>query len=226
MLFTVEGIDGAGKGTLTKGLVALAEMAGYRVATLSFPRYGENRFARLVAQYLNGHFGKIDDVPAEFAALLYAGDRHESREKLLGLLADSDLVILDRYVASNIAYGAAKLPADERQRLIDWIREVEYEIFELPRPQLTCLIATAPATAQDLVGRKDNREYTDDSHDMHEENQDYLSRVAAVYRELAARQLDASWFVVDPGMGDGGLRSPEDLQREAWRRIEAELAKA
>ncbi len=220
MLLNIEGIDGAGKGTLTRGLQALAEAAGYSVATLSFPRYTETRFAKLVGKYLDGQFGSLEDVSVQFAALLFAGDRYESRDFLLSLIDQNDLVILDRYVSSNIAYGAAKCPEVEQQPIIDWIRQVEYEIFELPRPDLTCLVATDVQLAHELVGRKAARSYTEDSHDIHEADRGYMDRVANVYRRLAKDQWESVWSIVDPHDRDGELRPPEVLQGEVWQQIE------
>ena len=121
MLLAIEGIDGAGKGTLCGELLALAEAAGVRAAALSFPRYEETRFSELVGAYLRGDMGAIDQVPVRYAALLFGGDRFESRGKLMTLIADHDLIILDRYVSSNIAYNAAKLSGVARAELIAWI---------------------------------------------------------------------------------------------------------
>jgi dTMP kinase len=225
MLLNIEGIDGAGKGTLTRGLVKLAEHAGKRVATLSFPRYDETRFAKLVGKYLDGEFGSINDVPVKFAALLYAGDRHESRDELLAMLAENDLLILDRYVSSNIAYAAAKCSGAEREEIIAWIRQVEYEIFELPKPDLTCLVSTDARLAQDLVGRKDARSYTDESHDIHEADRGFLDRVSDVYHRLAVDEWESPWFLLRPQDANGQLRAPEDLQKEVWQRVEAILPK-
>ena len=42
MLIVIEGVDGAGKRTLTNGLRGAFEGAGRSVATLAFPRYGES----------------------------------------------------------------------------------------------------------------------------------------------------------------------------------------
>ena len=70
MLLAIEGVDGAGKGTLARNLLARAAAAGVPAASLSFPRYEETRFAKLIAQYLNGRFGALAEVPPRFAALL------------------------------------------------------------------------------------------------------------------------------------------------------------
>lgn len=218
-LIAIEGIDGAGKGTLTRALAAAAEAAGRRVATLSFPRYRETRFSALIEQYLNGRFGGLKQVSAEFAALLYAGDRLESRQMLLDLLVGNDLVLLDRYVESNVAYNAARLPADQRAALIDWVREVEYGTFELPVPRAVLLVATRPAVADALVGRKGERTYTEATRDLHETAGDYMATVAEVYAGLAAAGKPCPWLTLHTDDGKGGLRPPAEIAAEAWARL-------
>jgi len=222
-LFAIEGIDGAGKGTLARNLLACAEAAGVRAAALSFPRYNETRFARLIADYLNGRFGRLEEVPVRFAVLLYAGDRMETLPRLNGLLAAHELVVLDRYVASNAAYNAAKLAPAERPAFVEWIWEVEHDVFGLPPPDLTCLLATPPATAHALVGRKGARDYTAARRDLHESADGYMAEVARLYRDLAAAEARSPWLVVDPTDGVGGLRPPAALAEEVWRHLAPRL---
>lgn len=216
MLLAIEGIDGAGKGTLCRELLALAKGAGIRAATLSFPRYEETQFAELIGRYLRGEMGAIDQVPVRYAALLYGGDRFESRDRLLAMIADHDLVILDRYVASNIAYNAAKLPPDERGELIAWVEQLEYGLFDLPRPDLTLLLATSTILADRLVGEKAARSYTRATRDLHEADRDFLSTVAAVYDALSSAGGDA-WLRVDPTDGANNLRAPTDIAATVWQ---------
>jgi len=223
MLVAIEGIDGAGKGTLTRNLVRLAQARGVDAVSLAFPRYDDTRFAKLIGQYLNGSFGALDEVPPRFAALLYAGDRFESREHLLSLLAGHRLVVLDRYVASNMAYNAAKLPAAERQALIDWIADTEFDLFELPVPALTCLLVTGGETADRLVGEKSARSYTDAERDLHEADRGYMDRVAEVYDRLAESDRRSTWFRCRTQQADGRLRPPDAIAAEVWARIEREL---
>ena len=218
MLLAIEGIDGAGKGTLCRELLARAEGAGIRAAALSFPRYEETQFADLIGRYLRGEMGAIDQVPVRYTALLYGGDRFESRAGLLALIAAHDLVILDRYVASNIAYNAAKLPAGERAELISWIEQLEFGLFELPRPDLTLLLATSTAMADRLVGQKNARSYTDATRDLHEADGDFLALVAEVYGDLA-KAGGASWLRVDPTDGAGNLRPPADIAATVWGQL-------
>jgi dTMP kinase len=219
MLVAIEGIDGAGKGTLTANLMRLAAADGLDAAALSFPRYEATRFARLIGQYLNGEFGALDEVSPRFAALLYAGDRFESRRHLLDLLARHRLVVLDRYVASNMAYNAAKLPPAEREALIGWIEATEFGLFELPAPELTCLVETGAETAHRLVGEKAARSYTAAAHDLHEADLGYMDKVAAVYDRLAAENRRSTWFRCRTQDASGALRPPDEIAAEVWARI-------
>ena len=71
MFIAIEGIDGSGKGTQTRLLQARAQAEGLKVAHLSFPQYGKNAFAEVVAEYLNGAFGTLDEVhPKHLSKLL------------------------------------------------------------------------------------------------------------------------------------------------------------
>lgn len=216
MLLAIEGIDGAGKGTLCEALLAEAQARGVRSAALSFPRYGETQFSGLVERYLRGEMGTIDQVPVRYAALLYSGDRFESRERLLALMANNDLVILDRYVHSNIAYNAAKLPLSEQMDLVAWIEELEFGMFELPRPDLSLLLATSTQVADRLVEKKNKRTYTDETRDMHEADSDFLARVSKVYGELAKRS-GYGWLTINPLNELGVLRSPGEIAAIAWQ---------
>jgi dTMP kinase len=216
MLLAIEGIDGAGKGTLCRERLAGARKRGISAAALSFPRYDQTQFSDLIGRYLRGEMGEIDQVPVRYTALLYGGDRFESRNQLMDLIAAHDLVILDRYVASNIAYNAAKVPEEEQAELIAWIEQLEYDLFALPRPDLTLLLATSTDLADRLVGQKTARSYTEDARDLHEANRDFLSTVADVYGGLAKSGGD-NWLRVEPLDEDGNLRPPADIAATVWQ---------
>ena len=121
VIIAIEGIDGAGKRTQTHLLKQQMETHGIKAGVVSFPRYGETFMAGTIADYLNGRFGEIDALPAHFPALLYAVDRFESRELIGQLLQENDVLLADRYVASNLAYQAAKLPSSAQEAFIAWL---------------------------------------------------------------------------------------------------------
>src|SRR5581483_1391916 len=129
MLIAFEGIDGSGKGTQAELLKMKAQSLGTSVEVLSFPRYGKTLFAKCIADHLNGEFGDLTSITAQTAALLFAGDRFESRSKLIELTQSYELLILDRYVASNLAHQGARVRPEERKDFISWLAQLEYEMF-------------------------------------------------------------------------------------------------
>jgi dTMP kinase len=213
MLIAIEGIDGSGKGTQAARLCERLEESGAMVELLSFPRYAATRFGKLIGDFLNGRFGTLDEVHPMLASLLYAGDRLESWEDLWSAMQINDVVVLDRYVASNIAHQGAKLQGAERQELTNWVKMVEFEIYGLPKPDLVILLDLPASVAQTLIAQKSARSYTDKKADLQEADGSYLREVREVYRQLAVDQPD--WKIVPCLQGDA-LRSIEDIGEEIF----------
>jgi dTMP kinase len=217
LLLAIEGIDGSGKGTQAARLAETAAARGHRVETFSFPLYDDNPFSRAIGDYLNGAFGGVDEVHPELAGLLYACDRWHARPRLVSALEECDLVVLDRYVGSNLAHQGSKLQGAERERLIDWLLEVELGEFALPRPDLVLLLDAPPALARELVGRKSARAYTTLAADIHEADGAHTDATREVYLELARRH---GWRIVDTAADDGAVRDVDEIAGEIWSTVE------
>ncbi len=211
-LIAIEGIDGAGKGTQAGRLVASLRDLGLRVDSLQFPRYSATNFGSAIGDFLNGKFGSLNEVHPQLAAVLYAGDRFESRALLLKMMDENDVVVLDRFVGSNLAHQSAKLDGAARTALVEWIEKIEFGVFELPRPKLTILIDMSSQMSRELVSRKAAREYTDQEADLQESDLPYLERVRRCYLALAHSRLD--WRTVHGLQEDGSLRTIEDVGEE------------
>lgn len=210
-LIAIEGIDGSGKGTQAALLRDALVARGLKTALISFPRYRDTFFGARIGDFLNGRFGSLSEVHPFLAATLFAGDRLESRPMLLEAIATHDVVVLDRYVASNIAHQAAKREGDERRTLAEWILDLEYDVNQLPQPDLAVLLDLPAATAQTLIARKNARSYTDRAVDLQEADAQYLEKVRKVYLDLAAN--DAAWRVIDVER-HGALRTIDEIAAE------------
>lgn len=208
-LIAIEGIDGSGKGTqsglLTQRLIDL----GYRASSIQFPRYSATTFGEAIGDFLNGRFGSLEEVHPQLAAVLYAGDRFESLNVLNEALESSDVVVLDRFTASNFAHQAAKLQGEEREKLINWIDDIEHRVFGLPRPDLNVLLDISSTWSRELVSRKDERDYTSEEADIQENDRPYLERVRQCYRDIAGTR--DNWNVVACLADDGTLRPVEAI---------------
>lgn len=222
LLIAIEGIDGSGKGTQSARLTDTLLAQGVRAAMLQFPRYAATSFGKAIGDFLNGRFGSLDQVHPQLAALLYAGDRFESKSLLQSMLDENDVVVLDRYIGSNLAHQAAKRDGDERRRLMEWIEHVEFSIYGLPHADLTLLIDMSSAWSRELVGRKAARDYTDRTADLQEADLPYMEKVRQCYRQIAESRAD--WTVI-PGLTETGeLRTVAEVGGHILRIVTARLA--
>ena len=194
-IIAVEGIDGSGKNTQSNRILAEYSSINAKVSKISFPRYGETFFGKEVGNYLNGHFGSLDYVHPKFSAMLYAGDRFECKEEILIKSSDEGVVIFDRYVQSNVAHQLAKVPMVERAAFKNWIEDLEFGVYGLPKPDLIIFLDMPPSTSGNLVLKKDARIYTDKKKDLHEENDSYLEKVYDVFKEMSL--TDQNWVTIN-----------------------------
>ena len=131
-LLVIEGLDGAGKSTQVKLLQEYLASKGVRYEYLHFPRTDSPVYGDLIARFLRGELGDNNSVNPYLVALIYAGDRADSRQMLENWLNSGVTVILDRYVYSNVAYQCAKLDGwDKKEALKKWILETESWITDL-----------------------------------------------------------------------------------------------
>ena len=152
MLIAIEGVDGAGKRTLTDGLRTVFESQQKSVATLAFPRYKHSITADLAAEALHGGHGDLADSVYAMA-VLFALDRADARDEIAHLTGANDVVILDRYVASNAAYSAARLHQGVDGDVVAWVRDLEYDRLELPKPDWQVLLDGARRAGRRARGK-------------------------------------------------------------------------
>jgi dTMP kinase len=189
----LEGIDGSGKGTQVEALAQALARRGTPFARIGFPNY-EGFYGKLVAQFLNGEFGPLSAVDPHFSALLYAGDRLESRPAIEAALAAGKILLADRYVASNLAHQGARTPDEKRGNFLEWLKQLEYEVHALPVEDLVVYLRVPVAEAHRLVGQKAAREYTKARRDLQESDIAHLEAASRIYDELARQP---NWVTID-----------------------------
>lgn len=216
VLIAIEGIDGSGKGTQAARLVDRWRAEGRRCQLLSFPRYRDTQFGQKIGDFLNGRFGQLDQVSPFLVSLLFAGDRFESKPLLTRALAENDVVVCDRYVASNIAHQAAKVDGAERDELIAWVRTLEFSLYELPQPHCTVFLDLPVDQATRLISLKAQRTYTDRAADLQEADAAYLQRVHDIYARLAADE--PGWLRVDC-LDGSELKTVDRIAGELWQAV-------
>ena len=199
MLVVLEGLDGAGKSTQVKKLRTYLESLYGSLEYVHFPRYDAPVYGDLISRFLRGDFGSNEAVHPQLVALLFAEDRHGAAPAMKETLGKGGVMLLDRYVYSNIAYQCAKLNDEqEAERLRDWIFNTEYGDFDLPRPDLNIFLDVPISFVEsklkaDRAG--DDREYLEGAQDIHEADIEFQKRVRAIYRKQC--ELDPKFIRID-----------------------------
>jgi dTMP kinase len=211
MFIVLEGLDGAGKSTQITKLKEMFNQRGVATEYLHFPRFDAPVYGDLIARFLRGEFGSVEQVNPYLVALLYAGDRADAAKLINGWMAENKCVICDRYVYSNVGYQCAKVASEEeRKALTEWILKTEFEEFSIPRPTLSLFLDVPFAfTAKKLTETRegDDRAYLQGQKDIHEASLDLQRAVREVYLDAAAEGDDIQ--VVDCSTEEGAMASPE-----------------
>ena len=213
MFIVLEGLDGAGKSTQIQYLQDYFLQSQQKSNFIHFPRFDAPLYGPLIAQFLRGELGAIDQVSPQLVALIYAGDRHDAAPQIRKWLQEGNVVIADRYVYSNVAYQCAKLDQPDKQReLRDWILQMEYTFFNLPKPTLNLFLDVPLAfVAQQLHTPRDgdDRAYLNGKRDIHESNLTYQEKVRDVY--LLQKELDTQFKVIPCGDTAGVMLGAHDI---------------
>jgi dTMP kinase len=190
-LVVIEGLDGAGKRTLAD---ALAAALPGTVARLAFPRYDDDVHAALVRDALHGRMGDLLGS-VHGMSVLFALDRRDAAPALRAALATHDTVLVDRYVASAAAYGAARRHEGAAGEFVAWLRALEIDRFGIPVPDHQLYLRVPEAVAAQRAAHRERAEARD--RDAYETDAGLQERTAAVYAGLAAASWLSPWTVVD-----------------------------
>ncbi|MCU0472263.1 MAG: dTMP kinase [Bacteroidales bacterium] len=212
-LFVVEGLDGAGKSTQIRLLKEYFSGKGYICEYLHFPRTESPYFGELIARFLRGEFGALNEVDPWLVAMLYAGDRNDAAGMIEGWLKNGSIVLLDRYTYSNISYQCAKLTDPQQQdKLMNWILDLEFNHFGIPRPGLNIFLDVPFSFTEKKLSSSrtgDDRIYLNGTKDIHEGSLIFQKNVREMYLRIA--RSDNHLSVVDCSDKNGSMLPPEKI---------------
>ncbi len=210
LLIVIDGTDGSGKTTQINLLSKFLKEKRIPFKVISFPRYGQNKYAKAVQDYLEGKFGSIEKVDPYQISTYYAGDRLLAKPEIEKWINEGEMVIANRYVSSNKAHMGANLPPNRRAKFFKWLNNLEYRENSIPKENLTILLMVDPKVGQINVLAKE-------SSDLHEENLSHLEAANKIY--LALSQKEKNWIVVNC-MKNGRMRTPEDIHLEIVKNLQ------
>ena len=221
-LIVIEGIDGSGKSTQIKLLKDYLTQRGYRCEFLHFPQTDAPFFGELISRFLRGEFGTLDKVDPWLVAMLYAGDRKDASNLIRGWLENGNLVLLDRYTYSNIAYQCAKLGKKEDQEaLMKWILDLEFDHCAIPRPDLNIFLDVPFSFTEKKLSSSrsgNDRKYLSGSIDIHEESLAFQKKVREMYIRVA--ETDEHLCIVSCADEKGNILTPEMISEKVIKLIE------
>lgn len=213
-LIVLEGMDGSGKSTQVRLLAEYFEKKGMSVKQFHFPT-GEGFAGEMINDFLQGKFGSADEVDPYFVAMIYALDRKKMARTMYQWLAEYDIVLLDRYTLSNVAYQCAKLPIFEsRMALSSWILDLEHGINHLPNADITLYMGVPLQFIGKQLGRTrqgKERDYLKGKEDIHEKDMNLQREVNEVYTIFCEDWEDIVFVnCVDAG---GEMRNSEEIHQ-------------
>ena len=220
----IEGLDGSGKSTQLKKLRAYLSENQINYEYLHFPRTDSIIYGDLVSRFLRGELGDIKTVNPYLIALIYAGDRNDAKEMINRWLSEDKLVVVDRYVYSNIAFQCAKLSDSvEIEKLSEWIKDLEYNYFKIPKPALNIFLNVPfDFTKKNLTEQRngDDRDYLNGKEDIHEKDIDFQNRVRNVYLHEVKKDLNLK--IIDCANKDGEISKADDIFSKIIKLLKSE----
>jgi dTMP kinase len=209
----IDGTDGSGKTTQLQLLVSKLSAEHYDVEIADFPQYN-TKSAGMVEEYLSGKYGGADDVNPYAASIFYAVDRFDASVQIREWLKQGKIVISNRYISASFAHQGGKIENPlERKLFFDWLSEIEYKIFNIPKPDLSLILHVEAEISQKLAKDRQREDWKGKTKDIHEDNLQHLKKAEQAYLDIAQNLPD---FRLIKCTRNGEIMSREDIHYLIW----------
>ncbi|MDD5318019.1 MAG: dTMP kinase [Candidatus ainarchaeum sp.] len=178
LLIAFEGIDGSGKAVQSGLLTEWLKRGGRTVIDYTYPDL-RSRYGDILDEFLKGRI----PMDEKTQLLTFAADIMKDQEQIGKRLARGEIIVMDRYITSTIAYQCAKgVPMFDALRLVKMLQPIA--------PDAVVWLDIPPALG---VRRRKNRKGKR-KRDLHDSNLRLLSKVRANYGKLyAMKWLGRKW---------------------------------
>jgi len=220
--FVIEGIDGSGKTTQIKILKHKLESFGYKVLIADFPQYN-HKSAGAIEEYLSGKYGELEEVNPYAASCFYAIDRFDASSKIKKWIQQGFIVLANRYIHSNMAHQGSKIKNSlERQSFYEWIENLEYKIFKIPKPDKIFLLNLNPELAQHRSKKRHRIDWEGKVRDIHEENINHLKESQKTFLEIQSKYPRIELINYEQ---NGRILEKEEINKILFNQIKNQLHK-
>src|SRR5680860_16606 len=209
----IDGTDGSGKTTQLNLLKEKLESEGFDVEVADFPQYN-TKSAGLVEEYLSGKYGGANDVAPYKASIFYAVDRFDASKQIYDWLASGKIVLANRYTSASLGHQGGKIANPlERKIFFNWLYDLEYKIFEIPKPDLTIILQVEPEISYKLAKARKREDWVGKTKDIHEDDLDHLKKAEQTYIEISS---SLPGFRLVKCTHNGEILSPEAIHFLVW----------
>jgi dTMP kinase len=151
-LIVIDGTDGSGKATQVSLLIKRLRKEGHTVKTVDFPEYYKNFFGGFIGHCLSEQYYNWLKIHPKIASAIYAADRFESKNKIEKWLKQGCIVIANRYVSANQIHQGGKIKnTKKRNDFLNWLDNMEYRVFKIPRPNITFYLSLPVTIIEELI---------------------------------------------------------------------------
>lgn len=215
-IIVIEGTDCSGKETQSKLLKSYLEQNGIKVATFSYPQYNTPT-GKIIGGPLLGKpsicpswFDNYVEVDSKVASLYFAADRRASLPVLKDLINNNEIVIIDRYIYSNMGHQGSKIEdKEERLKMYKFLETLEFDLLELPRPDLVIFLYLPYSYGEEI--KKNRAEKLDEA----EKSQTHQIKSERTYLELT----ELYGFEKIDCFKNGTVKTREEINKEVISHI-------
>lgn len=220
-IVVIEGTDGCGKQTQSRELLRRLTDRGYDVRLQSFPNY-ESQSSGPVKMYLGGEFGDVNSLNPYQASSLYAVDRLCTYNKdLKAFYENGGILILDRYVQSNMIHQAGKAKSlDEVDELLDWLNEFEFGTLKLPKPDRVIFLDVPVDVSLRLMEERGIHK-TGTAKDVHEQDPNHIRHAYNAGKYVGEK---FNWDIINC-TSNSQMKSVEEISDIIWERVKGDIEK-
>ena len=220
-LIVVDGTDGSGKATQVDYLTKRLKKEGHIVKIVDFPEYYKNFFGAFIGHCLSEQYYKFINVHPKIASVLYAADRWQSSEEMRSWLKKGYIVIANRYVSANQIHQGGKISnTKKRNDFIKWLNEMEYDVFGIPKPDLTLYLSLPIEIVLKLLNNRGSskmkRKYLKRNKDVAESDREHLEN--SIKSALWLAKTQKNWAKINC-VEKGQILSREVIHEMVYEKV-------
>lgn len=213
-LVVIDGGNGSGKSTQGELLIKYLENQKTPTKYVHFPQYYSSFHGKTVMRFLNGEFGKIDQVSPYLSSLAYAVDRASIKKEMEDFLNKGGCIVCDRYVTSSMAHQGAKFKdKKQREEFLKWLYELEYKINKVPKENIVIYLYVPWKLGLQLKNKQKGKKT-----DIEEKDINHWIAAENMYLEFAKKYKH--WMKIDCVIG-GELLPRHEIHQEVIRTLKS-----